>query len=259
MRPLLTALTLSIILMGTANARTAKKAPTVPLFSAKSFLIADSDGTIIKEQDIYEALPIASISKLMVAMLASDQNLKEYLEIPSLRTVSTSIPKRVKSLTREQILTLALVKSDNLAAQVLCNNIIGCIDRMNGKATEIGMSNTHYAEPTGLSAENISTANDLLKLILVASDNKTITELSSKPYAEIPTNGKPIKIRNTNPLTRKFDIILSKTGFTKEAGGCLVMVMHSSVGQRILILLGSKNAKTRIPDMERLVNGIVAN
>jgi D-alanyl-D-alanine carboxypeptidase len=76
------------------------------------------------------------------------------------------------------------------------------------------------------------------------------------PKAEVETNGKVIKVNNTNPLTSKFSIILSKTGYTNPAGGCLVMMMNSDVGQRILILLGSRNAHTRIPDMERLVKGL---
>jgi D-alanyl-D-alanine carboxypeptidase len=76
------------------------------------------------------------------------------------------------------------------------------------------------------------------------------------PNAEVETNGKVIKVRNTNPLTAKYTINLSKTGFTNPAGGCLVMIMQSPVGQRILILLGSRNAKTRIPDMERLVKDL---
>ena len=121
------------------------------------------------------------------------------------------------------------------------------------KAQELGMSSTHYNEPTGLDKGNVSTAHDLLKLLLVAVTVPTITELSSMPKAEVDTMGKVIKVNNTNPLTSKFDVILSKTGFTNPAGGCLVMILNSGVGQRILILLGSKNAHTRIPDMERLV------
>lgn len=258
MRYLLTALTLAIALVGNAEAR--KKVPPkvrpVPAFSAKSYLIADSTGTVIKEHDMYTVLPIASISKLMVGLLSSMQMLDEQLTIPKKRHVQSSIPRKVDSLTRRELLTLALVKSDNLAAQVLCEYIPNCVDSMNEKARELGMHDTHYSEPTGLSSENISTANDLLKLMLVAADSKVLTELSSMPVAEIETDGKPIKVRNTNPLTNKFDIILSKTGFTNPAGGCLVMIMNSPVGQRILILLGSRNAKTRIPDMERLVKGL---
>ena len=170
--------------------------------------------------------------------------------------VHTSIPWKVDFLSRKELLTLALVKSDNFAAQILCNNLPNCINSMNAKATEIGMTNTHYEEPTGLSKENVSTADDLLKLMMVAATHPIIGELSSMPKAVVTTGNKIIKVNNTNPLTSKLNILLSKTGFTNPAGGCLVMMINTAVGKRILILLGSKNAKTRIPDIERLVKDL---
>lgn len=261
MRNLLLAIAMAVALVGNADARKhapAKKvrAVSVPEFSAKSYLIADSAGSVLKEHAMDEVLPIASISKLMVAHLSTELNLEEDLQIPTKREVQSSIPKKVTHLTRKELLTLALVKSDNLAAQVLCANLDNCVERMNSRAAELGMTHTHYVEPTGLSAENISTANDLLKLLLVAAQDPVITQLSSMPTAEVQTQGKIIKVRNTNPFTFNMDIALSKTGYTKPAGGCLVMVLNSTVGQRILILLGSKNARTRFPDMERLVKGL---
>lgn len=259
MRFFLTTLALTFAIVGTADARTNKqKKPrfVVPEFSAKSYIVADSEGVVLKEHDMDAILPIASISKLMIGLLASEQNLDEALEIPTKREVQSSIPRKVKTLTRRELLILSLVKSDNLAAQVLCTNLPDCIDKMNARANELAMFSTHYSEPTGLSAENTSTANDLLRLLLIAAQDPIITHLSSMPSAEIPTNGKPIKITNTNPLTNSLDILLSKTGYTKPADGCLVMVLNTNVGQRIIILLGSKNSKTRIPDMERLVKGL---
>jgi D-alanyl-D-alanine endopeptidase (penicillin-binding protein 7) len=257
MRNLLFTLILSTALIGNANARghhTRKVRPAaVPSFSAKSYLIADSTGLVLKEYDMDAVLPIASISKLIVALLSVEFNLEEDLQIPTYREVQSSIPVKVTHLTRRELLTLALVKSDNLAAQVLCANIDNCVERMNSRAADLGMTHTHYVEPTGLSAENISTANDLLKLLMVAGRDPVITQLSSMPTAEIQTDGKPIKIKNTNPLTSKYDISLSKTGYTKPAGGCLVLIMNSQIGQRILILLGSRNARTRFYDMERLI------
>lgn len=242
------------LLTGNANAKIKQHhiAP-VPAFSAKSFLVANENGIILKEQDGDTVRPIASISKLMMALLATEQDLTESLIIPVARHVQSSIPRAVTSLTRHELLTLALVKSDNFAAQILCENLPNCVERMNGKALELGMISTHYEEPTGLSKENVSTAHDLLKLLLAASLSDTIKSISSQSKAEIPLSKRSIKINNTNPLTSKFDIILSKTGFTNPAGGCLVMIMNSAIGQRIYILLGSRNAHTRIPDMERLV------
>ena len=225
-----------------------------PAFSAKSFLVASEDGTILREQDSDTIRPIASISKLMVALLASEQDLTEPLTIPARRQVHSSIPYKVASLTRYELLTLALVRSDNLAAQILCSNLPSCVERMNEKASELGMASTHYEEPTGLDRGNVSTAHDLLKLLMVASLSNTIKEISSQAKAEISHDKRLIKINNTNPLTSTLDIILSKTGYTNPAGGCLVMIMNSAVGQRIYVLLGSRNGRTRIPDMMKLVN-----
>jgi D-alanyl-D-alanine endopeptidase (penicillin-binding protein 7) len=259
MKTTLIALALAILFVGNADAakrKTPKKAKPVPAFSAKSYIVADAEGHVLKEQDSSTVRPIASISKLMIGILASDQVLSEELEIPKARQVQSRIPTKVSHLTRRELLTLALVKSDNLAAQVLCDNLPNCVDRMNEHARTLEMFDTHFVEPTGLSVDNVSTANDLLKLLMVSVDNPVVASLSSMPNAEIDTGGKPIKINNTNPLTSKFDIILSKTGYTNPAGGCLVMIMDSDAGRRILILLGSKNARTRIPDMEKLVKGL---
>ena len=191
--------------------------------------------------------------------LAANQNLDEGLSIPHIRNVQSSIPRSQLTLTRKELLTLALVKSDNFAAQILCDNIPDCIEVANKKAAELGMNDTHLSEPTGLSSENVSTANDLLKLLLIASNNPTITSLSSMPTAEIPAGKSVIKIHNTNPLTATLDIILSKTGFTNPAGGCLIMAVKSQFGDVFLILLGSKNTKTRIVEMSKLYQETLAS
>jgi D-alanyl-D-alanine endopeptidase (penicillin-binding protein 7) len=235
-----------------AHRSTKQRYISVPI-PTESFLVADSDGNVLKEQNSSVIRPIASISKLLVALLSSEQDLNEKLSIPKKRTVHTTIPWKIDFLSRKELLTLALVKSDNFAAQILCDNLPNCIDNMNAKAAEIGMTNTHYEEPTGLSKENVSTANDLLKLMMAASTHPILGELSSMPKAVVVAGNKTIKVNNTNPLTSKLNILLSKTGFTNPAGGCLVMMINTAVGKRILILLGSKNARTRIPDMERLV------
>jgi D-alanyl-D-alanine endopeptidase (penicillin-binding protein 7) len=189
----------------------------------------------------------------MVSILVVEQDLNEMLPIPESRQVQSSIPHTIKELSRRDLLTLSLVRSDNFASQVLCNHIPNCIEQMNSKAASLGLTNTKFVEPTGLSKENVSTANDLLRLVMVAYTYDAIKEISSMPNAEISAAGKFIKVNNTNPLTSKFTILLSKTGYTNPAGGCLVMVMSSQVGQRIFILLGSRNAKTRVPDMEKLI------
>jgi len=250
MKSLLIALSLAVSFLAFAG-RGHK--PVVPEFSAKSYLVANEDGTVLREQAGNIVRPIASISKLMIGLLASEQDLTEQLPIPKTRTVHSSIPYKISTLSRHNLLELALIRSDNFAAQILCANLPNCVEHMNSKAKELGMNNTSFAEPTGLDSRNVSTAQDLLQLMLVASANSVISSISSKPKADIATPKNTVHINNTNPLTAKLDILLSKTGFTNPAGGCLVMILNSPVGKRILILLGSTNAHTRIPDMERLV------
>ncbi len=252
MKKILIALSLAMLFSSTAvNARghghkATKVSKAVPTFSAKSFLIADSEGMILREQEGGIVRPIASISKLMVGLLAAEQDLSEQLEVPSTRSVQSSIPRKVTSLTRKELLTLALVHSDNFAAQILCTNLPNCVEAMNQRAMDLGMVNTHYNEPTGLDKGNVSTAQDLLKLMLVASSNTTVSELSSMSKAEVDADGKLIKVRNTNPLTAKYTILLSKTGFTNPAGGCILFIIGNHLERRIIILLGSRNTRTRI-------------
>ena len=236
----------------TAFAGRGHRQPT-PEFSAKSYIVANESGLVLKEQDGSTVRPIASISKLMVGLLVAEQDLNEQLSIPTKRYVNSSIPKKAAAMSRMELLTLALVRSDNFAAQILCANIPNCVDNMNARAKELGMINTSFVEPTGLDSRNVSTAQDLLHLLLVASTNQVLSTVSRQPFANIVVYKNTVHVNNTNPLTAKLDILLSKTGFTNPAGGCMVMQLNSHVGKRFLILLGSRNAHTRIPDMERLV------
>lgn len=228
--------------------------------SSKSFLIADANGTIIQEKNSFKVLPIASISKLVLSLLVTNQDMDEKLLIPSKRTLSTSIPRKVKSLTRKELLFLSLIRSDNLAAQVLCDNIDNCIIEMNRFASDTGMADTQFYDSIGLDRRNVSTAQDLLKLLIIATENHTITEISGLNAAELDTPLKTIYIKNTNSLTAKFNTVISKTGYTVAAGGCLVMVVDTINDGRIFaVLLGSRNTKTRIKEMERLVNNYDRN
>jgi D-alanyl-D-alanine endopeptidase (penicillin-binding protein 7) len=249
------AILLSLTFSASAHSKHKHK-PKTTAFTALSFLVADRNGNVLSENDSETVRPVASITKLMISLIASEQDQTEQLAIPSKRVVQSSIPRNQQSLSRHDLISLALIKSDNFAAQILCNNLTDCVNEMNRRAANIGMTNTHYSEPTGLSIENVSTAVDLLKLMMVASKNPIMSELSSMPDAQIETTSRTMTIRNTNPLTRTLDVVLSKTGFTNPAGGCLVMVVNSPVGQRFLILLGSRNTRSRIPEMLKLYNDL---
>jgi D-alanyl-D-alanine endopeptidase (penicillin-binding protein 7) len=170
-----------------------------------------------------------------------------------------NMQQKLGKYTREQHIQLALVKSDNNSAKVLCDNFPGgrfeCIRYMNEKAIYLGMLRTKFVEPTGLSPMNISTALDLLRLVFEASHYSEITQASRTAVLTIKTGKQSQSFNNTNPIVgKRHSFIVSKTGTTNAAGGCIVMMVDTDVGRRIVIVLGSKNGKVRIPEAEFIVS-----
>lgn len=215
--------------------------------TATSWLVANEDGRVLKGENTDEVHPIASISKLMTVMVVIDahQNLDEH----------------IGKYTREQLIQLALVKSDNSAADALCNNYPNgrdsCVKAMNEKAQSLYMTHTRYVEPTGLSVFNVSTAEDLVNLVMEASKYPIVNAAAHTSTAKIKIKKKWIVFRNTNPIIGyNQHIIVSKTGYIRASGGCLVMMLDTEVGKRILVLLGSKNTHTRIPEAEIIIRNI---
>lgn len=221
-----------------------------PLLTAKSWLVADKNGKIIDGNNTTEIRSIASITKLMTVIIVLDAN-QDLNEI-----ISTKL--HGKKLTRRDLISLAIVRSDNNAAKILCEKYVtgynGCIDTMNNKARSLSMNNTHFVEPTGLYNENVSTAEDLVKLVIAASKYPIINEDSNKDKINLPSNKKKsVEFYNTNRLVGQgYDFIVSKTGWIRKSGGCIVMMVETKVGQRIVVLLGSKNMKTRLPEAKMI-------
>jgi D-alanyl-D-alanine endopeptidase (penicillin-binding protein 7) len=212
-----------------------------PNITAKSWLVADSTGKILQEENIHEIRSIASISKIMavIVILDAKQDLDEYF----------------KPYTRRELIKLAMVKSDNKATQTLCQHypggMINCVKAMNNKARELGMVNTRFIEPTGLSVFNVSTANELIKLVITARDYPEIVEASKTSQVKIKVRKQWLVFNNTNPIIgKRHEFLVSKTGWITASGGCIVMMLNTDVGQRIVVLLGSKNTRTRIPEAE---------
>jgi len=230
--------------------------------SAKSFLVTDNKGTVILERNADRTQSIASITKLMTAIIVlnAHQDLGEELRLnfKNATTYHTKLPRTLKTLSRGELLQLAIVKSDNFAAYTLCENYPGGIDRciaeMNHQASEFGMVSTRFTDPTGLDQGNQSNARDLVKLVLVASQHPEITEASGKPLVSIQVKKRWWDFWNTNSLVRKNseNVIVSKTGYIHESGGCVVMLLDTDLGQRVIVLLGSKNTRTRIPELEQI-------
>ena len=213
--------------------------------TAHSWLETDDQGNLIEGSNITEVRSIASITKLMtvIAVLDNNQNMQE----------------KLGKYTREQHIQLALVKSDNNSAKVLCDNFPGgrfeCVRYMNEKAQYLGMYKTKFVEPTGLSPMNISTALDLLSLVFESSHYPEIVKASQTAILNIQTGKKTQSFNNTNPIIGKRHIfIVSKTGTTNAAGGCIVMMIDTDKGRRVVIVLGSKNGKVRIPEAEYIVS-----
>jgi len=209
--------------------------------TAQSWLETDVQGNLIEGSNINVVRSIASITKLMTVMAVLDNN--------------QNMQEKLGKYTREQHIQLALVKSDNNSAKVLCENFPGgrfqCIRYMNEKAYVLGMIKTKFIDPTGLSPMNISTALDLLKLVFEASYYPEIVKASQTAVLTIKTGKQVQTFNNTNPIVgKRHSFIVSKTGTTNAAGGCIVMMVDTEVGRRIVIILGSKNGKVRIPEAE---------
>lgn len=205
---------------------------------AKSWLVSDTNGNVSIGSNFSEQRSIASITKLMTVMAVLDhgQNLGE----------------KLGKFTREQLIKLALIKSDNKASELLCNSIPGgrstCVKYMNDKAKQLGMKNTKFVEPTGLSPMNISTAVDLIKLAKEAGNYKEIIEASNTESIKLTSNKSTVKIANTNPLIGSGPpLLVSKTGTTNAAGLCLVMM---DTAGKVYVLLGMQPGRRLLESKE---------
>lgn len=211
--------------------------------TATSWLVADYKGKIIDGENYQEIRPIASVTKLMTAMVILD--------------VGQSLDEKIGTYTRRDLVHLMITHSDNRAATTLCEKYPGgkidCVRAMNHKAHMLGLSNTKYTDPTGLGVFNISTAEELIDIVLEAAKYPEIVA-ASKSTTTVQNKKRLVSVNNTNPITRKRnDIIVSKTGWIRASGGCLVMLVDTDLGHRVIIVLNSKTIKTRIPDAEYLL------
>jgi len=233
--------------------------------SASSALVKDaSNGEILYKKNAQEISPIASISKLMTAMVVLDhqQDLKTILKIDSadvdrLKMTKSHLPIGTL-LSREIMLNLSLMYSENRAASSLSRHFPGgrkeFVRKMNQKAKEIGLRDTYFADPTGLNPKNRSTAFDLAKLVAKAYEYPLISAYTTAFYRYVNVNGEKIKFKNTNKLLAKdsWKIDVSKTGYIREAGRCLVL--RTWIGQRpvIIVVLDSRSTAKRFEDVRRL-------
>lgn len=216
-------------------------AKPVPI-TATSWLVADGDGNVIDSVNAEQQRSIASITKLMTAMVVLD--------------AQQDLEEKINGVTRKELLQLMLIKSNNQAADSLCehypNGRSSCITAMNNKAKTLGLRLTQYADPSGLNIMNVSTAHELVQIVLESSKYPEIVTASNMPHGKIKKKKHYFSFNNTNPLVASKDFIVSKTGYIRASGGCIVMMLDTQMGRRIVVLLNSKNTYTRIPEAKRL-------
>lgn len=209
--------------------------------TAQSWLVADAEGKIIAAENVKEIRSIASITKIVSAMVVLDaqQELDQFL----------------KPYTRRELIQLSMVRSDNTAADSLCRHYPGgysnCVYAMNVKAQSLGLTNTKFVDATGLGAGNVSTAEELIKIVQAAADYPELVIASKMSEVKIQLKKRWLIFKNTNPIIgRRHEFVISKTGWIRASGGCIVVMLDTDIGRRIVVVLGSKNTHTRIPEAE---------
>ena len=234
--------------------------------SAKAMVVNQNNGKVIYQKNAYSEASIASLTKLMTAMVILDSkiDLKKKIKITKhdidrLKGTGSRIPIGT-SVTGYDLLKISLMSSDNRAASALSraypSGKKGFIKAMNIKALKLGMNNSKFADPTGLNKRNKSTARDLVRMVEAAYQYPEIRKITttSQETFRIGKRKNEIGFVNTNRLVRKgtWDIGLSKTGFTRDAGRCLVMQAMISNEPVIMIFLNSYGTLTRFADAQRV-------
>jgi len=233
-------------------------------------LVVDQDtDEVLFEKNTHAVLPIASITKLMTALVTVDAGLPldEELTVTRNEVVRANVRSNLRpgmTMTRDTALHLALMSSENRAAQLLGGTYPGGLDAfveaMNAKARLLGMSDSHFEDPTGLSPENRSSANDLVRLVKAAYEHDVIRQYSTSGELALPVGKRMIRYGNTNRLTSNpnWDIGLQKTGYISAAGRCLVMQAVVEGQRVVMVLLDSVGKYSRLGDAQRIRDWLTA-
>ncbi|WP_296446659.1 D-alanyl-D-alanine endopeptidase [Rhodoferax sp. UBA5149] len=234
------------------------------LKSSVALVIDQDTSEVLFSKNDQAVLPIASLTKLMTGVVVSEAHLPMD-EVITISQADVDTEKGSSSrlrvgteLSRGELLHLALMSSENRAAHALGRTYPGglpvFVGLMNAKARLIGMNDTNYVEPTGLSSKNQSSARDLVKLVNVAYGDPTLRELSTSPGHQVAVGNRTLQYNNTNRLVKNpsWDIGLQKTGYINEAGQCLVMQAKVAGRKLIMVFLDSAGKLSRIGDAERV-------
>lgn len=236
-----------------------------PDVRSNAVLVMDrNDGAVVYSRKADQIAPIASITKLMTSLVVLDAKLPmdEIIEVSKDDAAHTkgnfSRLAVGTKLTRADLMHLALMSSENRAAHALGRSFPGgepaFVRAMNAKADLLGMTQSRFVDPSGLSSQNVSSAKDLAKLVIAASRSPSIREYSTSTGLEVKVGRQMLQFRNTNSLVRSpaWDITVQKTGFINEAGQCLVMQAQIDDRPVVIVLLNSYGKYTRVADAKRI-------
>lgn len=238
------------------------------LKSSVALVIDQDTHEVLLRKNDHAVLPIASLTKLMTGLIISQAQLPmdepititEY-EVDTEKGSHSRLTVGT-TLSRREMLHLALMSSENRAAHALGRTYPGgmaaFVGQMNAKARTLGMADTRYVEPTGLSSNNQSSAHDLAVLVNVAHSDPLLREFSTSPGYEVAVGAKTLQYNNTNRLVKNptWDIGLQKTGYIAEAGRCLVMQTQIAGRKLIMVFLDSAGKFSRLGDAERVRNWV---
>jgi len=245
----------AILLLAYATA-----AMALPFGSRYAIVVDEDTGKVLLEKDAESVTPIASLTKLMTAMVVLDSkpNMEEpihidQLDVDTIKHSASHVPVGV-TLPRKTVLQLALMSSDNRAAAALARTYVGgraaFIVALHAKLNALGMTHTSLEEPTGLSSNNTSTAADLVKMAVAASKYPDIARITTDQRDIIDIKGRSVEYHNTNRMVgqKGWNILLSKTGFINEAGRCIIMRFKSAGKNIVMVLLDAKSSSIRTLD-----------
>ena len=254
-----------LMVSATSEARHHAASRGQPDIRSSSVLVFDEgSSTVLLARQVDQSTPIASITKLMTALVVLDaqQPLDEILEVADAdRERGRGAYSRLATgtrLSRGDLLHLALMSSENRAAHALGRNYPGglaaCVAAMNAKARALGMHNARFVDPTGLSSDDVASPADLSLLVIAASQVSAIQEYSTDERYAVRVGRRQVEFRNTNLLVRNpaWDIIVQKTGYIAEAGKCLVMKTMIQGRSIVIVLLDSYGRYTRVADAQRI-------
>jgi D-alanyl-D-alanine endopeptidase (penicillin-binding protein 7) len=241
----------------------------VPHVRAAAAIIYDPQtGAVLWEENMHDQRSIASLTKLMTAVtfLADVPDLSQQVLVTraDVRNASVTYLRAGERISHGDLLHLTLIASDNAAARVLARTSEGgtaaFVARMNAMATSLGLTNTHYADPSGLDARNVSSAYDVSQLVAYAASDERLSPIMRRETYEVHTNKRAVKIKSTNRLLgTDVDVVGGKTGFIRKAGYCLATLVQIPQGPQVsVVVLGASTSNLRFSEARHLFQWLVA-